>query len=104
MGDKKMNPEPPRLSAAYQKRNEILRTEGRPPESPVVGFGFRESACLTPNCDAVVKYEISDMAPWRLNSDHVTCDRCAATYKVTLENADGPAPQVALRNATDRQS
>ena len=104
MADKKMNPEPPLHHNAQQKRNEVLRTEGRPPETPVFGFRFGESICLTPNCGTVVQYEISDVAPWRLNIDHVTCDRCAATYKVTLESADSPAPQVAFRNATDRQS
>ena len=104
MAEKKTNSESPLDPAADQKRNEVLRTEGRRPGTPVVGFGFGESICLTPNCGAVVKYEISDMAPWRMNSDHVTCDRCAATYKVTLESADSAAPQVAFRNATDRQS
>ena len=104
MAEKKTKSESPLAPTAYQKRNEVLRTEGRPPETPVLGFGFGESSCLTPNCGAVVKYEISDMAPWRMNSDHVTCDRCAATYKLTLESADSPAPQVAFRNATDRQS
>lgn len=104
MAQKSPIPEPQLTAAAHQKRNEVLRTEGRPPETPVAGFRFGETICLTPNCGAVVQHEISDLAPWRLNTDHVICDRCAATYMVTLESTDGAAPQVALRRATDRQS
>lgn len=87
-----------------QKRNEVLRTEGRAPETPVPGYRFGESACLTSGCRGRVKYEISTAAPWRLNTDHVICGLCAATYKVTLEGADTPIAQITFRTADDRQS
>jgi hypothetical protein len=87
-----------------QERNEVLRTEGRSPETPVAGYRFGESACLTSGCGGRVKYEISTAAPWRLNTDHVICGRCAATYKVTLERADAPIAQITFLTADDRQS
>ena len=58
MGDKSTIPEQRVAAGVHQKRNEVLRTEGRPPETPVVGFRFGETTCLTPNCGVVVKYEI----------------------------------------------
>jgi hypothetical protein len=92
------------MTNAHQKRNEILRTQGRPPETPAAGYVFREAVCLTPNCGAVVRYEISSTAPWHLNTDHVICERCAATYRVTIERVDDVEAQVVFRDATDRQS
>ena len=95
---------PPVAPTADQTRNEVLRTEGRSPQTPVQGYRFAESACLTPGCPGMVKYEISTAAPWRLNTDHVICGLCAATYKVTSERADTPTPQITFRTAADRQS
>ena len=95
---------PPVAPTAAQRRNEVLRTEGRSPETPVPGYQFAESACLTPACRGTVKYEISTTVPWRLNADHVVCSLCAATYKVTSERADTPTPQITFRTADDRQS
>ena len=97
-------PVPPVGLSAEQRRNEVLRTQGRAPETPVPGYRFGESACLTPRCSGIVKYEISTAPPWRLNTDHVVCGRCAATYKVTLEGANTPNAQVVFRTADDRQS
>jgi hypothetical protein len=102
-------PRPPaaaddKRNAANDKRNEVLRTQGRAPETPVPGYRFEEAVCLTPRCGGRVKYEVSTTAPWRLNNDHVICGRCAATYKVTLANVDAPTAQVTFRNADDRQS
>jgi hypothetical protein len=97
-------PASPAPATADQRRNEVLRTEGRSPETPVAGYRFDESPCLTPGCGARVKYEVSSTAPWRLNIDHVVCELCAATYKVTLENPDTETAQVTFRTAHDRQS
>lgn len=104
MSDHKTNPQPSPSATAHQKRNEVLRSEGRPPETPVSGYRFGDARCLTPGCPGVLKYEISKTAPWRLNNDHVVCDRCAATYQVSVETIDGSEPQVSVRNADDRQS
>jgi hypothetical protein len=92
------------MTDAHRKRNESLRVQGRGPETPAAGYRFGESACLTPACAAVVTYEISSTPPWRLNTDHVVCGRCAATYKVSVDSVDGPQAQVRFRNAVDRQS
>jgi hypothetical protein len=92
------------MANADQKRNEVLRTQGRSPETPVAGYVFGHALCLTPNCGAVVRYEISSTAPWHLNNDHVFCSRCAATYRVTVERVDDVEAQVTFRKATDRQS
>lgn len=97
-------PGPPVAATTNQRRNEVLRTEGRSPETPVPGYRFAESACLTPRCRGTVKYEISTAAPWRLNTDHVICSLCAAAYKVTSEGANTQAPQITFRTADDRQS
>ena len=91
-------------ATAHQKRNEVLRTEGRPPETPSPGYRFGEEVCLTPGCGAVVQYQISTGAPWHLTNDHVFCGRCAATYRLTVERVDGDMAQVTFRNADDRQS
>jgi hypothetical protein len=104
MGDREKNPDPRVPATANQKRNEVLRTEGRAPETPIPGYRFGQAICLTPQCRGVVKYEVSTTRPWRVNTDHVICGHCAATYQVTVTNADTPAAEVTIRNADDRQS
>jgi len=104
MGDKEKIPDPRVPATANEKRNEVLRTEGRAPETPIPGYRFGHAICLTPQCGGVVKYEISTTAPWRVNTDHVICGRCAATYQLTVTDGDTPAAEVTIRNADDRQS
>jgi hypothetical protein len=104
MGDKEKTRDPPVPATANEKRNEVLRTERRAPETPVPGYRFGQAICLTPQCGGVVKYEVSTTPPWRVNTDHVICGQCAATYELTVTNGDAPAAEVTIRNADDRQS
>lgn len=104
MSEDRKVPEPSEPRLAHQRRNEVLRTQGRPPETPSPGYRFGEAVCLTPRCGAVVHYEISTARPWHLSNDHVRCDRCAATYEVIVEGTDTDPARVTFRNADDRQS
>jgi hypothetical protein len=62
-------------------------------KDPKPGYQFGYSACKTPGCRTLVKYEIGSSGGWSLDREQATCDVCGTTWKLKL-----------YVNATDKAS
>ena len=89
---------PPLMPPNEAARDALLRKHHYTPPTPQPGYQFGESPCSTPQCKAMVRYEIAEPPRWpHLLSEHVRCDRCGRLYQLTLTIPEMGGFQVAGR-------